>query len=184
MSFLIPATQLSRTSITVRFDSSTSAPNMECSLDDQTPRSTSAQDIARSQPFPLESHPTPLGNISNFPNSPSMSQADLNIERGIDGRGHYVRLSFIQAPLVAHTYGQRSLENEYNDMSFFPHQGSPNQSASPLGHVQENTPLPTNTSTSSNLMTNGTLDYSSMQIMDVSACCTPFSLHDSSSFLS
>lgn len=121
MSIVIPAGHLARTVIIVRCDSPHAAPHIECALDEQTPFGNIPRESLRSSPvFSTDGRST--ASSSTAPPSPSgsfsMPQADLSVERGMDHRGHYVRLSFLPGHRSTHRYGRQPLGQEIADTSY------------------------------------------------------------------
>ncbi|KAL5526645.1 hypothetical protein ACEPAF_8369 [Sanghuangporus sanghuang] len=121
MSIVIPAGHLAHTVITVRCDSPHAAPHIECALDEQT----SFGNTPREQPkspvgiFASDGRPTASSSTAfTTPSSPlSVSQVDLSVERGMDHRGHFVRLSFLPNHRTQY-YGTRPLGHEIPDASY------------------------------------------------------------------
>ena len=124
MSIVIPAGHLARTVITVRCNSPHAAPHIECALDEQTqsPFSNAPREpLSSPRGFSCDGRTTAPGTMT--PPSPSGSintpQTDLNVVRGMDHRGHYVRLSFLSGHPASHRYNQQSLEQDNFDGSYF-----------------------------------------------------------------
>lgn len=99
MSIVIPASQLKHTVITVRCESSRTAPQIECSFDDQAPPGLSSHsDKGASFSFaPRRQATAPLLSPITIDSNSATMRSDLAIERGVDQRGHYVRMSFNSA---------------------------------------------------------------------------------------
>ncbi|KAI5122543.1 hypothetical protein M0805_005270 [Coniferiporia weirii] len=120
MSLVIPAGQLTRTIIIVRCASPHAAPQIECALDEQASPGHSSLESKAALGLSTEGRPNlPSGS----PPSPAWGSAaspwaDLNVERGMDRRGHFVRLSFL-APPSPRTYGQE--RHFYQDVADAPY---------------------------------------------------------------
>ena len=102
MSLLIPSGQLSRTIVTVRCDTPHSAPQIECSLDEQRASTTTSSTPSFNPNAPnsmlLDVNPSRLDAPCLSSSSRNLSHSDLSVERGVDHRGHFVRLSFQPSP--------------------------------------------------------------------------------------
>lgn len=110
MSLVIPAAQLSRTIITVRCNTPHSAPQIECSLDEYAPSSSSSHS-ADNQTMLLDV-PPPFLDASSFIPSHIPSNSDLSVERGFDHRGHYVRFGFQPSSSTPSIYDNRIAKTE------------------------------------------------------------------------
>ncbi|KAH8118122.1 hypothetical protein DFH11DRAFT_1503752 [Phellopilus nigrolimitatus] len=111
MSIVIPAGQLTHTIITIRCDAPRTAPQIECALDEHTPLGNSSH---------VSRPPSASTSSLSMAGQSSVQRADLNVERGVDQRGHFVRLSFLPASRFSHVYGRRQFEQEIPDASYFP----------------------------------------------------------------
>lgn len=113
MSIVVPASQLRHTIITVRCENAPTAPQIECAFDDQAPPGLiSHEDKGASFTFSDRRPATFRRRVSHtappVEASPIGSpRADLSIERGVDHRGHFVRMSFSPAPCLT-TLPERS----------------------------------------------------------------------------
>ena len=114
MSIVIPASQLRHTVITVRCENAPTAPQIECAFDDQAPPGLiSHEDKGSSFTFSDRRHATFHRRVSHTEppvEAPAAGspRADLSIERGVDHRGHFVRMSFSPAPGLAAALPERS----------------------------------------------------------------------------
>ena len=170
MSIVIPAGHLAHTVITVRCDSPHSAPHIECALDEQSPFAhTSREQPKSSSAFASDGRPTassstafstPLGALG-------ASQADLSVERGIDHRGHFVRLSFLPSHRTRPEYGIRPLDIPDASYSSFGSGLSANMTSEQV--------MPPRTAASNPPPSLGgsPLAYSSTPIMNVSSSLEP-----------
>lgn len=106
MSIVVPASQLRHTIITVRCENAPTAPQIECAFDDQAPPGLiSHEDKGASFTFSDRRSPSFRRRVSHTAppvEAPGIGspRADLSIERGVDQRGHFVRMSFSPAPCL------------------------------------------------------------------------------------
>lgn len=134
MSIVIPASDLTRTVITIRCDSPHGAPQVECALDEQA--LSQQQQQTRPSPSPLITEGSSLSRSSSSsslsmdsPRTPAefyapagaagSARADLNVERGLDQRGHFVRLCF-QSSMTRGQSGAPTSQEAGIGGSYFP----------------------------------------------------------------
>lgn len=170
MSIVIPAGHLERTVITVRYAAPNTAPHIECAALDEQPTYTHSPRPSHS--FSSDARPTPSSSTASpSPGLTSNTQAALNVERGMDHRGHFVRLSFQQPspPCTSHVYGQRAFEHDVAESSYFPMSNTQVESPTNLSFAQEASSFHSPGIGSPQAMNGGSgLEYSSVPITNVS----------------
>ncbi|KLO13062.1 hypothetical protein SCHPADRAFT_890347 [Schizopora paradoxa] len=152
MSIVIPASQLQHTVVTIRCDSARTAPQIECSFDEDAPPGLSSHsDKSASFTFsdrkspassPGLAPPLSLGDQTSL--GSVFPRADLSIERGVDGRGHYLRMSFSPAtPPVGEQHQPTQSTSVLSPLvTNVPRQGTPRQPTPRTASPRQSTPHP------------------------------------------
>lgn len=154
MSIVIPASQLQHTVVTIRCDSARTAPQIECSFDEDAPPGLSSHsDQSASFTFsdrkspsssPGLAPPLSLGDQSSI--GTMLPRADLSIERGVDSRGHFLRMSFSPAQGGASSAREQPAQSSSSGLSQLvtnlDRRGTPRQSTPRTASPRQSTPHP------------------------------------------